>query len=211
MWNKIKDRGLHLRTRQGAGAGGNGHGREYPPYLQALRNIKDENGSSDRSEGQEAKIRLLGIEEITNTASIRQALQMETETQRTSSAKGDREMTAMHPTQIEQSLDNISNIYRKLHETFGNMEGLIGRTAEIASMNCNTNISRSVVAMVMKAYAEAKAALQPELQEAHHEVMLWATIAHGLYNEIHDRGLPRVKQDIETVMSEVEKGFSEVK
>ena len=86
MWAKVKDWRVHIRTRPSVGAGGNGHGRQYPAYLQAVRNIKDQEGSSDSGESQASKIIFLGIEEVEDTASMRQALQMETEDKWTASA-----------------------------------------------------------------------------------------------------------------------------
>ena len=77
MRNKIKDWGIHLRTRSGVGAGRDGHGRQHPPYLQAVRNTEDQDRPSDSGEGQASKIVFLGIEEVTEATSVREAIKVE--------------------------------------------------------------------------------------------------------------------------------------
>ena len=140
MWNKIKDGRFHIRTRSGVGAGRDGHGRQYPPYLQAVRNDEDQERSSDGGESQTSKILFLGIEEIEDPASMRQALTLEEEDERTSSATGERLMTALTPKQIEDSLMNMSRNYAALSNTYGNIEKLLDVTADIASIKAQAAI-----------------------------------------------------------------------
>ena len=115
--NKIKDWGLHLRTREGVGAGRDGHGREYPAYLQAVRNTEDQDRSPDSGESQTAKILFLGIEEVTDSTSVREAIKVEEKDEWSNRTKGDRLMTAMTPKQVEDALMTMSRKYAELSKT----------------------------------------------------------------------------------------------
>lgn len=209
MRNKIKDWGLHLRTRSGIGAGGNGYGRQYPPYLQAVRNIEDQDRPSDSGEGKASKIVFLGIEEIEDTTSMRQALQVEAEDERTGSAKGERLMTAMTPKQVEDSLMGLSRKYAAMNNTYGSMEKIIDLASDIASIKSQSTITRQEIAIVLSSFAEAKAAIRPELLDSYEEMILWTTISHGLFNEAEDKGLPRVEKSLTAALAAVDAGMKE--
>jgi len=209
MWNKIKNREFHLRTRSSVGAGGIGHRRQYPAYLQAMRNIQDQEGSSDSGESQAAKILFLGIEEIEDTTSMRQALQMEAEDERTGSAKGERLMTAMTPKQIEDSLMGLSRKYAGINNTYGSMDRVMDLASNIASIKSQSTITKQMIALVMSSFAEAKAAIRPELLDSYEEMILWTTISHGLFNEKEDKGLPRVQSSLEAALSAVDANMKE--
>ena len=203
MWNKIKNREFHLRTRPSVGTGRDGHRREYPAYLQAVRNIEDQDRSSDSGESQTSKIVLLGIEEVEDTASMRQALQMETEDERTVSAKGERLMTAMTPKQVEDSLMGLSRKYAGMSSTYGSMDRLIDLAATIASIKSQSSVSKEIIALVMSSFAEAKAAIRPELLDSYEEMILWTTISRGLFDEKEDKGLPRVEGNLAAALAAV--------
>jgi hypothetical protein len=203
MWGKIKNRGLHLRARPSVGAGRDGHGREYPAYLQAVRNIEDQDRSSDGGESQTSKIVLLGIEEVKDTASMRQALQVETEDERTVSAKGERLMTAMTPKQVEDSLMGLSRKYAGMSNTYGSMDKVINLAATIASIKTQSTVSKELIAVIMSSFAEAKAAIRPELLDSYEEVILWTTISRGFFDETEDKGLPRVQSSLEAALAAV--------
>ena len=209
MRNKIKDWGLHLRTRQGIGTGGNGYGRQHPPYLQAVRNIEDQDRPSDSGQGKASKIVFLGIEEIEDTTSMRQALQVEAEDERTGSAKGERLMTAMTPKQIEDSLMGLSRKYAAMNNTYGSMEKIIDLASDIASIKSQSTITRQEIAIVLSSFAEAKAAIRPELLDSYEEMILWTTISHGLFNESEDKGLPRVEKSLTAALAAVDAGMKE--
>lgn len=209
MRNKIKDWGLHLRTRQGVGTGRDGHGRQHPPYLQAVRNIEDQDRPSDSGEGKASKIVFLGIEEIEDTTSMRQALQVEAEDERTGSAKGERLMTAMTPKQIEDSLMGLSRKYAAMNNTYGSMEKIIDLASDIASIKSQSTITRQEIAIVLSSFAEAKAAIRPELLDSYEEMILWTTISHGLFNESEDKGLPRVEKSLTAALAAVDAGMKE--
>ena len=209
MWNKIKNREFHLRTRPSVGAGRDGHGRQYPAYLQAVRNIEDQDRSSDGGESQTSKIVLLGIEEVEDTASMRQALQMETENERTASAKGERLMTAMTPKQVEESLTGLSRKYAGMSNTYGSMDRVMELAATIASIKSQSSISKEMIAVVMSSFAEAKAAIRPELLDSYEEMILWTTISRGFFDETEDKGLPRVEKSLLSAIAAVEANLKE--
>ena len=209
MWNKIKNREFHLRTRPSVGAGRDRHGRQYPAYLQAVRNIEDQDRPSDGGESQTSKIVFLGIEEVEDTASMRQALQMETENERTVSAKGERQMTAMTPKQFEDSLMGLSRKYAAMINTYGSMEKVINLAATIASIKSQSPISKEMIAVVMSSFAEAKAAIRPELLDSYEEMILWTTISRGLFDEKEDKGLPRVEKGLSAALAAVEASMKE--
>lgn len=211
MWNKIKDGRFHIRTRSGVGAGRDGHGRQYPPYLQAVRNDEDQERSSDGGESQTSKILFLGIEEIEDPASMRQALTLEEEDERTSSATGERLMTALTPKQIEDSLMNMSRNYAALSNTYGNIEKLLDVTADIASIKAQAAIPLHTVALVLASYAETKAALRPEIVGNYEESIVWTLIMQGIYNEREDKGLPRVQKSLSEALAQVGKSLEEAK
>lgn len=209
MRGKIKDWGLYIRTRSGIGAGRDRHGRQHPPHLQAMRNSENQDRSPDSGESQTAKIIFLGIEEIEDTTSMRQALQMEAEDERTDSAKGERLMTAMTPKQVEDSLMKMSRNYAELNNAYGSMEKLIDRAADIASIKSQSGISRELIAVVMASFAEAKASIRPELIENYEQMILWTTITHGLFNETEDRGIPRVEKGLAAAIAAVDASMKE--
>ena len=209
MRNKIKDWGFHLRTRSGVGAGRDGHGRQYPPYLQAVRNDENQERPSDSGEGQASKIVFLGIEEVKDTTSMRQALQVEAEDERTGSAKGERLMTAMTPKQVEDSLMGLSRKYAAMSNTYGSMERMIDLASDIASIKSQSTITRETIAIVLSSFAEAKAAIRPELLDSYEEMILWTTISHGLFNEAEDKGLPRVEKSLTAALAAVDAGMKE--
>ena len=202
MWAKIKSGRVHLRTRQSVGAGGSGHGREYPAYLQALRDIEDQDRPSNSRESKETKIKLLGIEEVEDTVAMREAIKVETENEWTGRIKGERPMTALLPNQVDQSLSSVSSDYKNLHEVFGNVENIINRTVGFASLR-HERVSPYLVVTILQSFAEAKAAIRPEISSSHEEVILWAAIAHGLFNEKEDKGLPRVNKALEDAIANV--------
>ena len=203
MWSKIKNREFHLRTRQGVGAGRDRHGRQYPAYLQAVRNNENQEGSSDSGESQASKIVFLGIEEVEDTAAMRQALQVEAEDERTSSAKGERLMTAMTPKQVEDSLMGLSRKYAAMSNTYGSMDRVIDLASNIASIKTQSTVSKELIAVVMSSFAEAKAAIRPELLDSYEEVILWTTISRGFFDETEDKGLPRVQSSLEAALAAV--------
>lgn len=209
MRNKIKNWGLHLRTRQGIGAGGNGYGRQHPPYLQAVRNIEDQDRPSDSGQGKASKIVFLGIEEIEDTTSMRQALQVEAEDERTGSAKGERLMTSMTTKNIEDSLMKMNRKYADLVNVYGSMEKLIDRAADLASIKSQSTITREMIALAIGSFAEAKASIRPELMENYEEVIIWTMITQGLFNEVEDKGLPRVEKSLTAALAAVDAGMKE--
>ena len=209
MRNKIKDWGLHLRTRSGVGAGRDGHGRQHPPYLQAVRNIEDQDRPSDSGKSQTSKIVFLGIEEIEDTASMRQALQVEAEDERTGSAKGERLMTSMTTKNIEDSLMKMNRKYADLVNVYGSMEKLIDRAADLASIKSQSTITREMIALAIGSFAEAKASIRPELMENYEEVIIWTMITQGLFNEAEDKGLPRVEKSLTAALAAVDAGMKE--
>ena len=209
MRNKIKDWGIHLRTRSGIGAGRDGHGRQHPPYLQAVRNTEDQDRSSDSGEGQASKIVFLGIEEVEDTTSIRQALQVEAEDERTGSAKGERLMTAMTPKQVEDALMTMSRKYAELSKTYGNMSKLVDLTTGIAMTKSQSQISEYTVITILAAFAEAKTVIRPELTENYDDMILWTLAMQGYHNEKEDRGLPRVERTLTEALAAVDAGMKE--
>lgn len=209
MRNKIKDWGLHLRTRQGIGTGGNGYGRQHPPYLQAVRNVEDQDRPSDSGESQASKIVFLGIEEIEDTTSMRQALQVEAEDERTGSAKGERLMTSMTTKNIEDSLMKMNRKYADLVNVYGSMEKLIDRAADLASIKSQSTITREMIALAIGSFAEAKTSIRPELMENYEEVIIWTMITQGLFNEVEDKGLPRVEKSLTAALAAVDAGMKE--
>ena len=197
MWSKIKDRGLHLRTRPSVGAGGNGHGREHPPYLQALRNIEDEDRSSNSGEGKEGKIKLLGIEEIQNTPTSGERFKVEEKTQRADSPKKQWRMT-MNKGQMQAALSKVSDTFAKLDEY--NFKELLGNTAMFANMKLETPIDEWSLAIIMSAIADAKISIMPEKVESYRESMMWTAIAANL-KEDKSKQLPRVNAEVEAALS----------
>ena len=209
MWSKIKDRGFHLRTRQSVGAGRDGHGREHPAYLQAVRNIKNEDRSPDSGESQTAKILFLGIEEVTDSTSVREAIKVEEKDEWSDRTKGDRLMTAMTPKQVETALMNMSRSYAALSNTYGSMEKIIDLASDLASIKSQSTVTREMIALVMSSFAEAKAAIRPELLDSYEEMILWATISHGLFNEKEDKGMPRVEKSLTEALAAVDASMKE--
>jgi len=203
MRNKIKNWGLHLRTRQGIGARRDGYGRQHPPYLQAVRNIEDQDRPSDSGQSQASKIVFLGIEEVKDTAAMRQALQVEAEDERTGSAKGERLMTAMTPKQVEDSLMGLSRKYAAMSNTYGSMDRVMDLASNIASIKTQSTVSKELIAVVMSSFAEAKAAIRPELLDSYEETILWTTISRGFFDETEDKGLPRVQKGLSEAMAQV--------
>lgn len=77
---------VHLRTHETTGIGWDGHGREHPSDMPALRDNENEGGSQPSSESQTTKITFIGIEEIPDTTTIWKGKQMETQNGRNNSA-----------------------------------------------------------------------------------------------------------------------------
>ena len=209
MRNKIKDWGVHLRTRSGLGAGGNGHGREHPSHLQIVRNGEDQERSSDSGEGQASKIVFLGIEEITDSTSVRETIKVEEKAKWSNHIKGDRPMTAMTPKQVENALMTMSRKYADLNNAYGSIAKLVDRTAEIASIRLQGSVPSQCVIAVLSAFAEAKTALRPELTENYDDMILWTLAMQGFYNEKEDGGLPRVEKSLMDALKQVDKDMGE--
>ena len=207
--NKIKDWGLHLRTRESVGAGRDGHGREHPAYLQAVRNIKDEDRSPDSGESQTAKILFLGIEEVTDSTSVREAIKVEEKDEWSNRTKGDRVMTAMTPKQVEDALMTMSRKYAELSKAYGSMSKLVDLTTGIAMTKSQSQISEHIVITILAAFAEAKTVIRPELTENYDDMILWTLAMQGYYNEKEDRGLPRVEKSLTEALAAVDAGMKE--
>lgn len=207
--NKIKDWGLHLRTRSGVGAGRDGHGRQHPPYLQAVRNTEDQDRSPDSGESQTAKIVFLGIEEITESTSVREAIKVEEKDEWSDRTKGDRLMTAMTPKQVEDALMTMSRKYAELSKTYGNMSKLVDLTTGIAMTKSQSQISEYTVITILAAFAEAKTVIRPELTENYDDMILWTLAMQGYHNEKEDRGLPRVERTLTEALAAVDAGMKE--
>ena len=209
VWSKIKDRGFHLRTREGVGAGRDGHGRQYPPYLQAVRNYKDQDRSSDGWQSQASKIVFLGIEEIKNASSMRQAIQVEEKNEWSNRIEGDKPMTAMTPKQVESSLMAMNRKYADLNNSYGTIPKLVGLTSNIASTKTQTPIHESIIITILAAYAEAKMILRPEITDNYDDMIMWTIALQGYYNEKEDKGLPRVEKSLSAAMAAVDASMRE--
>lgn len=207
--NKIKDWGLHLRTRSGVGAGRDGHGRQHPPYLQAVRNTEDQDRSPDSGQSQASKIVFLGIEEITESTSVREAIKVEEKDEWSNRTKGDRPMTAMTPKQVEDALMTMSRKYAELSKTYGNMSKLVDLTTGIAMTKSQSQISEYTVITILAAFAEAKTVIRPELTENYDDMILWTLAMQGYHNEKEDRGLPRVERTLTEALAAVDAGMKE--
>lgn len=197
MYDKIKDWWVHLRARPSLGTGGNGHGRQYPAYLQAVRNLEDEDRSSNSREGEEKESKLLGTETVPYTIAIRQELKVEEETQRTSGPEKQWRMT-MNKGQMQAALTKVSDTFAKLDEY--NFKDLLGNTAVFANMKLENPVDEWSLAIIMSAFADAKISIMPEKVEAYRESMMWTAIAADLKEEKRNQ-LPRINTAIETALS----------
>ena len=197
VWGKINDWWVHLRTRQGAGAGGNRHGRQYPAYLQAVRNLQDEDRSSNSREGKEKESKLLGIEGVPYTIAVRQKLKMEEEAQWTGRPEKQWRMT-MNKGQMQTALTKVSDTFAKLDEY--NFKDLLGNTAVFANMKLENPVDEWSLAIIMSAFADAKTSIMPERVEAYRESIMWTAIAADLKEEKRNQ-LPRVNTAIEAALS----------
>lgn len=77
---------VHLRTHETTGIGWDGHGREHPVDVPAVRDEQNEGGSQPSSEGQKTKIIITRIEEIQDTTTIWEGKPMEKKDGRHNSA-----------------------------------------------------------------------------------------------------------------------------
>lgn len=118
-------------------------------------------------------------------------------------------MTAMTPKQVEDSLMGLSRKYAAMNNTYGSMEKIIDLASDIASIKSQSTITRQEIAIVLSSFAEAKAAIRPELLDSYEEMILWTTISHGLFNEAEDKGLPRVEKSLTAALAAVDAGMKE--
>lgn len=197
MWGKINDWWVHLRTRQSVGDGGNGHRREHPSYLQAVRNLQDEDRSSNSREGKEKESKPFGAEAVPYTIAIRQELKMEEKTQWTGCPQKQWRMT-MNKGQMQTALTKVSDTFAKLDEY--NFKDLLGNTAVFANMKLENPLDEWSLAIIMSAFADAKISIMPEKVEAYRESMMWTAIAADLKEEKRNQ-LPRINTAIEAALS----------
>ena len=112
-------------------------------------------------------------------------------------------MTAMTPKQVEDSLMGLSRKYAAMSNTYGSMDRVIDLASNIASIKTQSTVSKELIAVVMSSFAEAKAAIRPELLDSYEEVILWTTISRGFFDETEDKGLPRVQSSLEAALAAV--------
>ena len=209
LWDEITNRGLYIRACNTVKSIRKGHGREYPAYLQAVRNTEDQDRSPDSRQSQTAKILFLGIEEVTESTSVREAIKVEEKDEWSNRTKGDRLMTAMTPKQVEDALMTMSRKYAELSKTYGNMSKLVDLTTGIAMTKSQSQISEYTVITILAAFAEAKTVIRPELTENYDDMILWTLAMQGYHNEKEDRGLPRVERTLTEALAAVDAGMKE--
>ena len=118
-------------------------------------------------------------------------------------------MTSMTTKNIEDSLMKMNRKYADLVNVYGSMEKLIDRAADLASIKSQSTITREMIALTIGSFAEAKASIRPELMENYEEVIIWTMITQGLFNEVEDKGLPRVEKSLTAALAAVDAGMKE--
>ena len=193
MWDQVSNWWVHLRTRKGAGAGRDGHGREYPPDLQALRDNENQSGSLDGSESQKAEGKPSWLKIVQDPATSWEKFQMEEEAQRTVSPQKQWRIN-MNKGQMQTSLSKVSDTFAKLDEY--NFKFLLSNTAVFANMKLETPVDEWSLAIIMSAFADAKISQMPERVEAYRESMMWTAVAADLKEDKRNQ-LPRVVASLE--------------
>jgi hypothetical protein len=199
MWDQVSNWWVHLRTRKGAGAGRDGHGREYPPDLQALRDNKNQSGSLDGSESQKAEGKSSWLKIVQDPATSWEKFQMEEEAKRTIGPQKQWRID-MNKSQFMQSFGKVSEAFSKIDEY--SIAPLIANAVDVANIKLEQKIDEWSFAIIMSAIAEAKIAQMPERVDAYHESVMWMTIAAAIKTDKGIR-LPQVQADIATALSNV--------
>ena len=199
MWGEINDWWVHLRTRQGIGAGRDRYRRQYQADVQAVRDYKNQNRSPNSGESQAEQSQAPWSSLVKDPATSWEKFQMEEETERTSSPERKWRMT-MNKGQMQTALTKVSDTFAKLDE-YG-FKDLLSTTAAIANLKLENSVDEWSLAIIMSAFADAKVSQMPERVEAYREFIMWMAIAADL-KENKVGQMPRVAASLQEAMSGV--------
>ena len=195
LLRKANGGSVHIRAYEGAGTGGDGHGREHQADLPDLCKGEDQEGSSDYGQGQIPKIVIFGPKDRQSTATLREEVKVEEETERTSSPK--RRMI-MNKSDLRHALDSTTAAFAIIDETYG-FADLLKKTKDFATIRLGYEVDDRTVAIIMASFADAKYSILPERMEAYRESAMWMAV---VANSLDDKGnqMPRIHKSLEAAM-----------
>lgn len=195
LLRKANGGSVHIRAYEGVGTGGDGHGREHQADLPNLCKGEDQERSSDYGQGQIPKIVIFGPKDRQSTATLREEVKVEEETERTSSPK--RRMI-MNRSDLRHALDSATAAFAIIDETYG-FADLLKKTKDFATIRLGYEVDDRTVAIIMASFADAKYSILPERMEAYRESAMWMSV---VANSLDDKGnqMPRIHKGLEAAM-----------